>query len=154
MNNRSFPNHGAIKMRLDDGLLVIEGRGPANIETVNQYQRSAQAFRDKLNHAPWASLVLLKGEPLLPPEAKHTLLETIKFACTQNLVATAVVLCDISYERTVKHFWTSIYDETPLKYAFFNDQQEAKQWLLQQVESHSSKTTFDIDFDEQSIAHS
>ncbi|MDM7859598.1 hypothetical protein QTP81_03125 [Alteromonas sp. ASW11-36] len=113
--------------------LIIEGTGPANIEAVQIYQERAQRFRDMLKEAPWASLVLLRGEPLLPPEAKRMLIEIIRYASTQNLVATGVVLQDLPHVKTIRHFWTSIYDETTLPYQFFDNEEQARAWLYAQI---------------------
>ena len=99
MHKRDFPIHGDIQLSVNDGLLIIEGSGPANLEAVLCYQREAQRYRDKLNPHPWGSLVLLRGEPLLPPEAKSLLVTTIQFACTQSLVATAVVFIGVAVQH-------------------------------------------------------
>ncbi|WP_240612738.1 hypothetical protein [Alteromonas flava] len=126
--------HGDVALTVEDGLLVIRGLGPANIEAVFTYQRTAQKYREQLNHQPWASLVLLRGEPLLPPAAKSLLIDTIQYACTQQLVATAIVLQDVAYENVVRLFWESIYNQTELPYQFFHQEAEARDWLYEQIE--------------------
>ena len=133
MNNPSFPIHGDIRVSVDDRLMIIEGTGPANIEAVQVYQENAQRFRDMLNEGPWASLVLLKGEPLLSPEAKSKLIEIIRYASTQKVIATGVVMQDLPYIKTIRHFWTSVYEETTLPYRFFDDEDQARSWLNEQI---------------------
>lgn len=134
MHKRDFPIHGDIQLSVNDGLLIIEGSGPANLEAVLCYQREAQRYRDKLNPHPWGSLVLLRGEPLLPPEAKSLLVTTIQFACTQSLVATAVVFMDVKHASTVRFFWDSVYAETELLHAFFENENDARAWLHKQID--------------------
>lgn len=134
MNVRDFPIHGSMQISVEDRFLLIEGSGPANLEAILDYQKRVQEFREQLNHSPWVSLVVLKGEPLLPPEAKSLLIETINFACKQHLVATAVVFADVKYQVSVQAFWESVYLRTTLPYAFFEHIAEAKTWLTQKMQ--------------------
>lgn len=129
MNNRNFPIHGDLHLSIEGQLLVIEGEGPANLEMVLQYQRKVQAYRDSIMHKPWASLVLLSGTPLVPPEAKVLLTEIIRQAQQMHLAATAVVLIDVEYALIVRKFWQSIYEETGVTYQFFEDERDARDWL-------------------------
>lgn len=138
MNNRHFPVHGELRLSTDGQLLVIEGEGPANLEMVLQYQRSVQAYRDKIMHKPWASLVLLSGTPLVPPEAKSLLAETIRQAKLMHLAATAVVLVDVEYALIVKKFWTEIYEETGVTYGFFDSENEARVWLEKKISNQEA----------------
>ncbi len=138
MNNRHFPVHGQLHLSIDGQLLVIEGEGPANLEMVLQYQRSVQAYRDKIMHKPWASLVLLSGTPLVPPEAKSLLAETIRQAKLMHLAATAVVLVDVEYALIVKKFWTEIYEETGVIYGFFDSENEARVWLEKKINNQEA----------------
>ena len=58
-------------------MLIINGSGPANLEMVEQYQKSVIGFRQKIAYAPWASLVLLRGTPLVTADVIILLSETI-----------------------------------------------------------------------------
>lgn len=121
-------------MEIDGRLLRIKGEGPGNVEAIINYQREIQQYRQQLCVSPWASLVELSGQPMLPPEATSMMTDTIKFAKTMNLVATAVVFVDVEYTESVKQFWRAIYHEADLKYAFFNTTDEAKSWLLSEID--------------------
>ncbi|MBT0585636.1 hypothetical protein [Alteromonas oceanisediminis] len=138
MNNRQFPAHGDVRLHIEGRLLVIEGYGPANLEAVLYYQRSVQGFRNQLNSGPWASLVLLREEPLLVPEAKNLLISSIQRATQQNLVATAVVIQDTQYESTVRMFWESIYAQVDLTQAFFEQEADARAWLQRHIDIASN----------------
>lgn len=129
MNNRNFPIHGDLHLSIEGQLLLIEGEGPANLEMVLQYQRKVQTYRNKIMHKPWASLVLLSGTPLVPPEAKVLLTDIVRQAQEMHLAATAVVLVDVEYALIVKKFWQSIYEETGVTYQFFEAEQDARDWL-------------------------
>jgi hypothetical protein len=139
MVNRNFPAHGALSIAIEGGLLVIRGRGPANTEMVIRYQREIHHYREQLCVNPWASLTILSGEPLLPPEASSMMVEAIKQAENMNLVATAVVFDDVQYKGMSEQFWENIYQQTNLKHAFFEDETEARQWLRSQVEKRQGE---------------
>lgn len=129
MNTRNFPVHGELRLSTDGQLLIIEGQGPANLEMVLQYQRNIQAYRDKIMHKPWASLVSLSGTPLVPPEAKVLLTEIVRQAQQMHLAATAIVFIDVEYASIVRKFWQSIYEETGVMYRFFETEKDARDWL-------------------------
>ena len=139
MVNRNFPIHGSLNVCVESGLMIIRARGPANTEMVLQYQREVNQHREQLSHKPWASLTVLSGEPLLPPEAAGMMVESIKQAEHMNLVATAIVFDDVQYKSISEQFWEGIYQRTTLKHAFFDDELTAKAWLKKQVvERHFS----------------
>ena len=133
MVNRSFAVHGTLQICIEPNLMVIRARGPANTEMVLQYQSEVNEYRLQLCGKPWASLTILSGEPLLPPEASGMLVESIKQAENMSLVATAVVFDDVQYKAVSEQFWEGIYQRTSLKHAFFDDEQKAKAWLREEV---------------------
>lgn len=129
MNTRNFPAHGELSFSIEGRLLVIQGKGPANLELMIKYERSVQKFREKLESAPWASLVRLSGIALLPPEAKGLMIESMKQAQERKLVATALVLVDVEFAESVRHFWSEIYREASLPFDIFTNEDNARQWL-------------------------
>lgn len=129
MNSRNFPAHGEMSVSIDGRILVIEGEGPGNTEVAIQYQKNVQPFREQLSSHPWASLVKLRGVPLLPPEATTLMTCSIKRATKMNLIATAVILIDVEFAETVRQFWQAVYEETGLAYEFFDYEWQARDWL-------------------------
>lgn len=125
--------HGDVSISIDDRLMIIDGVGPGNTEAVLKYQQLAKQYRPQLSDKHWASLVRLKGEPFLIPEAKAMMAETIQFAMSQKLAATAVVFQDIKHEQTVQFFWESIYVKTGIPHAFFKQEDDARAWLYEQI---------------------
>jgi hypothetical protein len=131
--NRNFPAHGKLNISIENGLMIIRARGPANTEMILQYQKEVRQYRLQLSHSSWASLTILSGEPLLPPEASGIMVEAIKQAEHMNLVATAIVFDDVQYKVMSEQFWESIYKRTGLKHRFFDDENQAKSWLRSEV---------------------
>jgi hypothetical protein len=118
-----------MRLSVEGQLLIVEGTGPANIEMVHEYQRQVMGLRKQIMHAPWASLALLSGTPLVSPEAKDQFVQVIKQAGAMHLRATAVVLIDMESAEMVRQFWQGIYIEAGVNYKFFETQQEARIWL-------------------------
>jgi hypothetical protein len=129
MSNNKFPAHGTMRLSVEGQLLIIEGSGPANIEMVQEYQQKVMGLRKQIMHAPWASLALLSGTPLVSPEAKELFVKVIKQAKTMHLRATAVVLIDMESADMVRQFWQEIYIDAGVKYDFFETIEEARNWL-------------------------
>lgn len=145
MSNSGFPAHGSLRLSIEDQLLIVEGSGPANLELVQEYQQQVVGLRKKIMHAPWVSLALLSGTPLVSPKAKELFVEIISQAKSMNLRATAVVLIEIESVELVRQFWREIYTGAELKFCFFDTEEEARNWLqgvleneLKTSDEHSS----------------
>lgn len=140
MNKNRYPPHGKLHLSVEGQLLIIRGAGPANLEMVQEYQSQVISFREQIMDAPWASLVLLSETPLVPPEGKDILIQTIKQAKTMHLCATAVVFVDVEFADMVKHFWLDIYHDTGVTYQFFETEEQARSWLQDKLAESPSKT--------------
>lgn len=138
MSKKAFPAHGNLQLSVEGPLLIIKGYGPANLEMVQEYQRQVIGFREQIMHAPWASLVLLSGTPLMSPEAKSVLMQTIKQAKVMHLRATAIVLVDVEFAEIVEHFWQDIYQDLGVNYGFFATDAEARLWLQNLLSNETS----------------
>lgn len=135
MNRRHFPAHGKIGVSVEGRLLVIHGEGPANVEMAQHYRKKVLPYRKQLLGQPWASLIILNGLPLFPPEAKAYMIETVKHVTeTTDIVATGVVFKDVQYENVIKPFWEEIYKEANLPHFFSGDEQTTTDWLLQRID--------------------
>ncbi|MEP1447626.1 MAG: hypothetical protein ABJK37_16085 [Paraglaciecola sp.] len=138
MTSSRFPAHGSLRLSIEGQLLIIEGSGPANLEMVQEYQQQVVGLRKKLMHAPWVSLALLSGTPLVSPEAKELFVQVIKQAKTMNLRATAVVLIEMESVELVRQFWREIYIDAGLKFNFFEAEKDAREWLTSVLENESN----------------
>jgi hypothetical protein len=134
LNNNPFPAHGTFKVSTRGRLLVINGEGPANVEMAQQYRDAVAPYRERLAGEPWASLVILDGLPLFPPEARIHMIDTVKqVVLTTEIVATGVVFREVQYENVIKPFWEEIYQKANLPYFFSHDEQVVEDWLLEQI---------------------
>lgn len=137
MNSSKFPIHGHLALSLDDRVLVISGKGPANIEMIQHYQSEVLTFKESLKTGPWASLVLLQDLMILPPDAKKLMLEVVKTPKELKLVATAIVIMEKEYPKIVERFWRDIYSNSTVPCQFFNNEADARSWLTECLSSVS-----------------
>ena len=129
----TFPVHGDVSFELAPPLLIINVRGPVNTEGAHQYLDNVSAMRESLASAPWASLVRATNLDLIAPDVRNMLIASIKDAMKINLVATSILFNSQEFTAAVKQFWGQIYDNAGLTYCFFDDEQEATDWLIEQV---------------------
>lgn len=125
-----FPEHGRLKLSTVGQILIIEGEGPANIEAIKDYQTRVVQYREAIMQAPWASLVLLSGVPLITADGIDLLHQIVTDAKALKLKATAIVFIDVEFENVIRQFWESIYKDVGVTYGFFDTEQDAKEWLL------------------------
>ncbi|MBU3002397.1 hypothetical protein [Paraglaciecola arctica] len=138
MSNSRFPAHGSMRLSIQGQLLIVEGSGPGNIEMVQEYQQQVVGLRKQIMHAPWVSLALLSGTPLVSPEAKELFIQVVKQAKSMNLRATAVVFIEMESADLVRQFWREIYTSAGLKFSFFDTENEARDWLQSVLENDSN----------------
>jgi hypothetical protein len=136
-----FAEHGQINLSIEDGLLIIKATGPANIEMINSYRQQVSTFHQELKKTPWGSVAILQGEPFITPDASDNLVFGIKSGQELNLVASAVVIINDDYPSISKVFWQNIFEQTTLPFHFFDDIDEAKLWVQEQVKhlKHASQ---------------
>lgn len=137
MNSSKFPMHGHLALSLDNRILVISGRGPANVEMIQHYQREVLTFKELLQTGPWASLVLLQDMLILPPDAKELMLGIVKIPKDSKLVATAIVIMEKEYPQIVERFWQDIYSNSTVPCQFFISETAARSWLVDMLSSAS-----------------
>ncbi|WP_088330554.1 hypothetical protein [Lacimicrobium sp. SS2-24] len=121
--------HGSIRIELQDRVLILHAEGPGNADLIQQYQRDVQHYRDQLRGQPWGNLVIFYNEPLLTPDAKEMMYESIARSRESGMVAAAVVLSEVNSPAIVRQFWDSIYQHVGMPHEFFASQEQAKDWL-------------------------
>ncbi|GAB3019255.1 hypothetical protein [Bowmanella dokdonensis] len=133
MSWREFRPHGHVSFSLDGRILTIEAEGPGNAELIHEYQQHMQAYRQQLQGAAWASLVIFNGESLLTPDAIQLVDEAVQTNRHYGMVATAVVVTDASCRTLVRQLWSSIYCQAGTVHQFFDTPEQARQWLLEKL---------------------
>ena len=128
-----FSMHGTVKLDIADRILLVEGVGPWNKESVIQGDKDVEPLIQKLTGRPWGVLVTLYGEPIYVPEAASVLSASIKSQKKLGRVATAVIVCESKSPEFAKSHLSQIYQNAGEPARFFNDVEQAKWWLVQQI---------------------
>ncbi|MCV2883356.1 hypothetical protein OE749_01425 [Aestuariibacter sp. AA17] len=131
-----FPAHGHVDFTVSPPLLIIDVTGPINQEGALIYIENVAHYRAQLSSGPWASLVYAKHFELMSADTREIMIGAIHKAKQVGLVATAVIFNDERVSHAAKAFWATIYNKTDLRHAFFENETEAKTWLIAQV-NHS-----------------
>ena len=132
-----FPVHGTVKLDIVDSILLVEGAGPWNKESVIQGDKTVEPLIRKLSGKPWGVLVTLYGEPIYVPEAADILTRTIKSQKKYGRVASAVIIKESKSPQFAKSHLHQIYQNAGEAVRFFDDQEQAKWWLIQQISQHN-----------------
>ena len=131
MNN--FIAHGSLDVQVDGRLLILEGTGPWNLESLYDSGKVAAPLVKPLHGKPWGAVVTIYGEPIYVPEAAEALTEVVRQDRTNGRVATALIVDKCSSPRFAKTHIGQIYQKAGEPYRCFSDFAEAKNWVLQQV---------------------
>lgn len=132
----NFIVHGEIKLSVEPNLLVVDCRGPWNIDSINQSTQTIDESFDTLYQSTWGALVLAKGDSIMMLDAKERLIEIVKADRQQGRVATAIVISDCDSPILVEDHLGDVYRQAGDEFAFFKKQSDARAWLKQQVNSH------------------
>jgi len=129
--HEQFSPHGNVSASYDpdDNILYLNLTGPFNLEFMQAYENKVAPLRSQINKPYWVSLVNVYGLALAPLPSIAYARNIIDNAMTGGLVATAVVFHSKDAKSTIERFWHKMYAKTPLSYRFFDNQDEAKQWL-------------------------
>ena len=134
MTWRKFRAHGHVSFSLNGRILTIEAEGPGNAELIHEYQQHMQDYRMQLQGKPWTSLVIFNGESLLTPDAIQLVDEAVQTNRHYGMVAVAVVVTDTHCRTLVRQLWSGIYSQAGVPHQFFEAQEQARQWLLAQIQ--------------------
>lgn len=128
-----FSVHGSLDLRIQDRILYIEGRGPWNLEAVKEAHKQSRPLIDSLKGSPWASLIILHGDPIYVPDAASYLVKTIRSERKKGSVASAILVGESNSPEFAKRHLSELHDKAGDRFRFFSDQNEAAWWLVQQI---------------------
>jgi len=133
--------HGEMQIEVEGSLLIIEGRGPWNLNAIDICVVENDKKVSDLYGNPWGVLFTAKGDALMVPEARIKLIEIIKKERQKGRVATALVIEQSSVPLMVEAQLKDIYTTAGDEYCHFQCKIEARHWLHQQVEIFSVSNT-------------
>lgn len=126
-----YSKHGTYSINIEDNTLIIEAKGPFNIELVTQYHvellNSAELLA-KRGH-PWSQIIILHEESLFTPDAAQKLMESNCWRKTKGLSRSAVVLVNPVGASLITKQLNDIYNKSMIESAVFAEITAAKKWL-------------------------
>jgi hypothetical protein len=127
-----FSVHGKVNAFFDENssILHIHITTPVNEEFFVECEAVLEPIRKSIKTPQWASLVNVKGDALAPPEAIPMMKKSIQQAVSDGIIATAVIFEESDAQLIFKEFWHGLYIDSGLEHDFFENEEQAKQWLL------------------------
>ncbi len=134
-----FVPHGEVAVSREGRTMVIEGRGPWNLEAVERSEQAAETILRDLAGKPWGVVMVVYGEPIHVPDAKDYLVDLVKQDITNGRVASALVVGFCDSPTFAKNHIGSIYQQAGDNVAFFDSVAQAKSWVSQEITLASAK---------------
>ncbi len=135
MDRKKFLAHGEVHARFSEkqGILFIDLVGPFNLEFMQKYEDVVGSEREKIDIPCWGSLVNVHGLALAPMEATNSGKAIVTKAVSVGLIATAIVLHEPEGKAMQEVFWSRVYASTSLPYQYFDNTEEAAEWLSRKI---------------------
>lgn len=135
MSRIEFSAHGEVHahFKSEKNILFIDLVGPFNLEFMQKYETEVGAERAKIAAPCWGSLVNVHGLALAPMEATQSGQAIVSKAVTKGLAATAIVLQEPEGITMQKKFWSRVYASSTLPFEYFDNSQEAIEWLTDKI---------------------
>lgn len=130
--------HGELHIEVEDRLLIIEGKGPWNLDAIDICMVENDKKVTDLCGQPWGVLFVAKGDAIMVPEARNKLIEIIKQETQKGRVATVLVIEQSSVPLLVEAQFKDVYTSAGNEYGYFQTKNDAQHWLYQQLEKRPS----------------
>ena len=124
-----FTAHGIFTVETTPKRLLVDAKGPFNLETITQYQKAIESAIHELSTSNWTQVVVLHGMSMLTPDAESQLEQVILYRKKHGMFACAVVLVDVEGKGLVTQQFQGIYDRTQTQCMFTESMVEANMWL-------------------------
>ncbi|MDP7593260.1 MAG: hypothetical protein QF552_11335 [Litorilituus sp.] len=122
-----FSTHGKFTISIDGNIVIIEAEGPWNNEFFINMHRSLATQVSKIDASNFALLVILTGEGVATFDSLKIHSKYVK-AGSAKAIAINVGRCDTPF--ITKVIFEKVYKKNNLPHQFFNDNADAKEWLL------------------------
>jgi len=127
--------HGELTIQINHNIMEITATGPWNMEFFDMLHRELIRSFQQLQQLPYATLLTPVGETLGVNEAVDYHIAFLKHAKT---TAVAIVLSESEFAGATQRLLHDVYRRAGLTHAFFDDEDSARQWLQQQLNSAQS----------------
>ena len=128
-----FTVHGSLDLQIQDRILLIEGCGPWNLESVKQACKRFSPLVETLYGSPWASLIVFHGDPIYVPDAADHIIKTIKSVRDKGFAASAILVGESNSPEFAKRHLSELHTKADDTFRFFPNREEAAWWLVQKI---------------------
>lgn len=129
----NFGIHGSLSLSLEGNILVLEGEGPWNIESLLKSGEDVVPLAKQLYGKPWGVVCTILGEPIHVPDAAQMLVEIVRSDREKGRVASALLVDNCNAPKFARNHIGEIYSQAGEVFEFFTDEQEAKRWVKQKI---------------------
>lgn len=134
-----FQAHGTLDVHIEGRLLIIEGTGPWNSESVLETDSSAKPIVSPLYGAPWGVIATIRGIPVYVPQAARQLEEIVREDIRNGRVATALLVEGSDSPLFAENHIGEIYQRAGDYFRVFTDHDEARKWVLDEIAKAQAK---------------
>ncbi len=128
-----FNIHGSLTLSVEGSLLMLEGEGPWNLESLLKSGKDVAPLVTPLYGKPWGVVCTILGEPIYVPEAAKMLVDIVRTDKEKGRVASALLVNRCNAPKFAHNHISEIYNEAGEEFAFFDDIEEAKRWVNQKI---------------------
>jgi len=124
-----YDAHGECSIQIVDDVILIEARGPWNLEFTRDLHRRLASVASNFAENQTFLLIRFFGEAIAVEAAIN---EHIKFINYRRATAVAIDFSNCTTAHITRDLYTRIYNTTQQKHRFFDDFDEAWAWIKSQ----------------------
>ncbi|MCJ8298239.1 MAG: hypothetical protein MJK13_04785 [Pseudomonadales bacterium] len=124
-----YKSHGESNVERKGNLLIIDSKGPFNLQFVQSYNREIESIIAQMPEV-WGQVVTAYQDFLLTPEAEQELKLACKYRKDRGCCVSGVVFSENGASFVTQGQLTRVYDYAGIKFKFFNDLLLAEQWVV------------------------
>ena len=129
----TFASHGELSITRDGQIMVIEGSGPWNLESLERSGEIALPIQNALKGTAWGVIAIIHGEPVHVPEAAQQLVQYVKNDIKNGRVGSALLVGNSNSPNFAENHIADIYRRAGETFEFFDDLESAKSWVLARI---------------------
>ncbi len=126
--------HGEFNFKVESDILILEGRGPWNVEAISRSPEVESEFQDKLYGNLWGVICIFYGDPILIPEAVDILIKDIVRDRVNGRAATALILEKQESSKISLTHISQILSTAGEPFKQFDHRGEAEKWLRSMID--------------------
>ncbi len=128
-----FITHGYLNVFVEDRILFVTAKYSPNSEMVREFEIKTEEHIEALREAPWGSIAYLEDDSIFPLDAIAMIEANLARMISLGLVGIAVIIRNAESPSVIRDFWQSIYEKQEVPYHFFDNEEDAKAWLLRKI---------------------